>query len=79
MPLTGNTDYKMYVKSNGFYAEPVIISTKGIRKSEIFADSLVLSPIDLKKAAIWRTILFKGKRKNILLNLYPDSIRWLIC
>ncbi|OQA11636.1 MAG: Outer membrane porin F precursor [Bacteroidetes bacterium ADurb.Bin397] len=70
MPLTGNTDYKMYVKSNGFYAEPVFISTKGVRKSQVFADSLVLTPIDLKKPAIWRSIVFKGKKAEYT----PESV-----
>lgn len=65
LPLAGKTDYNLYVKSPGYYAAPLKVSTKEYRKSTVFKDSLDLQKIELKKPVIWRSINFKGKKTNL--------------
>ncbi|MBL0343016.1 MAG: PD40 domain-containing protein [Bacteroidetes bacterium] len=65
MNLATNTDYKLIVKSAGYYAKLISFSTVGKRKSETIENSISLDKIELNKAIVWKSILFNKKDTKI--------------
>jgi outer membrane protein OmpA-like peptidoglycan-associated protein len=63
--LNPRTSYHMLVISDGYYAKEIKYSTIGKKKSETFADSVLLTRIELNKSIRWPAIKFKGKEFNI--------------